>query len=147
MAGKLFNERSETHPLFPSGDWEGFYTYVTGPAADKHPMQFMLNFNDNVITGSGADDVGGFSWKGSYDTGQMQCTMTKYYHSHTVHYNGHVDENGIWGMWQLDFVSGGFHIWPKASAGNQEGVAVSAKEELRPELVPVPVVLPPKKNK
>ncbi|GEO05644.1 hypothetical protein AAE02nite_33080 [Adhaeribacter aerolatus] len=135
---------AETHPLFPSGDWEGFYTYAMGPQADKHPMQFMLNFKANVVDGSGADDVGGFVWKGRYNTGQLECTMTKYYSTHQVHYQGQVDENGIWGLWEMDWLKGGFHIWPKASAENKEAAAIEAKEAVMVEKVPV---LVPKERK
>ena len=55
----------EIHPLFPSGEWEGFYTYEMRPKADRHEMHSMLDFKNNMVKGSGGDDVGRFSWKGS----------------------------------------------------------------------------------
>lgn len=109
----------ETHPLFPSGEWEGFYTYEYGPNAQRHLMSFTLRFQANVVTGSGSDDVATFRWEGTYDTAQLCCKMTKRYLSHTVFYDGNVDENGIWGTWNIrNFMKGGFHIWPKATAEN-----------------------------
>jgi len=103
----------ETHPLFPSGDWEGFYTYHQGPDAHRHMKQFTLEFRDNVVVGRGSDDVGSFRWKGVYDTQTLRCRLTKFYITHTVEYDGYVDENGIWGMWNIRrFGGGGFHFWP-----------------------------------
>ena len=114
------NDLSETHPLFPSGDWEGFYTYVFGPGADRHPMAFLLDFQNNQVSGAGGDDVGPFRWRGQYDKEALRCQMTKYYATHTVFYDGQVDENGIWGTWTIGgYFSGGFHIWPKAEAENE----------------------------
>ncbi len=57
------NDLSETHPLFPSGDWEGFYTYAFGPGADRHSMAFHLDFQNNQVSGAGGDDVGPFRWR------------------------------------------------------------------------------------
>jgi hypothetical protein len=92
-------------------------------------MHFMLTFKENLVIGSGGDDVGSFTWKGSYHKERMECLMTKYYGSHTVYYQGQVDENGIWGSWQLDWVGGGFHIWPKGYSCNHAKQAY----ELEPE--------------
>jgi len=140
MPSKTDNS-SEMHPLFPSGEWEGFYLY--GRDRDKHRMSFTLNFKNNVITGRGGDDVGSFTWRGAYDVEKMTCQMTKHYSTHEVFYAGHADENGIWGTWSITFEmkggiwdtplrdmakatmeamsKGGFHIWPK---GNSRGEAV-----------------------
>jgi hypothetical protein len=54
-----------------------------------------------------------------------------------VYYDGHVDENGIWGTWYIPpFMSGGFHIWPKkreADESVEESVAeaVESTESIR----------------
>lgn len=122
-------ERQEDHPLFPSGEWEGFYTYAMGARADQHKMHFLLSFKENKVSGSGADDVGSFYWEGSYSKERMDCVMTKYYPTHSVFYKGQVDENGIWGTWEISFYTGGFHIWPKAQQENQEAQALAIKEE------------------
>lgn len=121
---------NETHPLFPSGDWEGFYTYACGPNAGRHSMTFYLEFKNGVVTGSGGDEVGPFTWSGSYNTKMMVCKMTKHYLSHTVDYEGHVDENGIWGSWNIRVTfRGGFHVWPKQNAGNEAEEEAEEKPE------------------
>ncbi len=119
----------ESHPLFPSGEWEGFYTYATSSQASQHPMHLFLSFKNSVVTGGGSDDVGRFTWKGSYSKQQLECTITKNYSTHIVSYIGQVDENGIWGIWHLDGISGGFHIWPKMTEQNQQVQAVEIQEE------------------
>lgn len=127
MEGKK-DQSEELHPLFPSGDWEGFYKY---PYAfmQSGQMAFFLNFKAGLVTGGGSDPVGAFTWKGSYDTKALTCQMTKQYSSHTVSYTGHVDENGIWGTWQIgSYTKGGFHIWPKK--GENEEVVVETLEEV-----------------
>ena len=120
---------AETHPLFPSGPWEGFYTYHMGPDAHRHHMHFTLSFDAGIVTGGGGDDVGGFSWRGHYDKAALTCDMVKHYATHTVLYQGQVDENGIWGVWRIgDNFSGGFHIWPKA--GEEEAVEEAVTEQV-----------------
>ena len=103
----------EQHPFLPSGDWEGFYTHELGPRADKFEMDIFLNFRGGIISGGGDDHVGIFSWRGTYDLKKLVCVMIKDYQTHIVEYSGNVDENGIWGTWKLDWMSGGFHIFPK----------------------------------
>ena len=120
------------HPLFPSGDWEGFYTYTDGPQARKHEMHCQLNFGGGKVHGVGSDDVGPFSWKGTYNKQAMECKMVKTYRKEKpVNYEGHVDENGIWGLWNINGVhSGGFHLRPikgAQSAHAQEAQAKKAK--------------------
>lgn len=140
------NQPSEMHPLFPSGEWEGFYTYVMGPDADKHRMQCMLTFKNGTVAGGGSDDIGSFTWKGSYDTEQLLCTMTKQYRTHSVFYQGQVDENGIWGTWKVQRSNGGFHIWPKANAQHEAMQAEEVLEEVEVKEQEVPVVVPEKKE-
>jgi hypothetical protein len=113
---------TETHPLFPSGEWEGFYTYAFSSSAGQHKMSFVLNFQNSLVEGSGCDDIDMFSWHGMYDMEGFTCKMTKHYYGrHSVYYTGHVDENGIWGTWTIGgHWIGGFHIWPKASQGHGE---------------------------
>lgn len=106
---------SETHPLFPSGEWEGFYVYPGFLGKMRDSMHFILNFADGTVTGSGSDPVGAFVWQGVYDTKEQTCNMTKQYIGrHRVMYTGHADETGIWGTWNIrGSLSGEFHIWPK----------------------------------
>ena len=152
---------SESHRYFPSGDWEGFYLYQND--GKKHPMCFSLDFKHGRVTGSGSDDVGGFSWKGTYNHESFTVQMTKQYGTHTIEYNGHADENGIWGKWiygtddkmsQLpssivkgimeafaDEMNGGFHIWPRKNEqtnSESEIESYTLKKELAPgELKPL----------
>ena len=122
--------QTETHPLFPSGEWEGFYTYAYGPNANRFEMQFSLDFHREKVHGSGVDEVGAFSWKGNYDTDLKNCQLTKFYlGKHAVFYNGVADENGIWGVWTIPpLMKGGFHIWPKDKSKGKEEKEVAEKE-------------------
>ena len=125
------NNNGEQHPNFPSGIWEGFYLYHSGPSAHRHPMSFYLNFKDGVITGSGTDDVGPFTWDGTYDVSTMAVTMIKSYRTHQVSYAGMADTNGIYGTWELPGIRGGFHIWPKKNEeeGKQKVVKKKKKQK------------------
>jgi len=125
------DQSSEMHPLLPSGAWEGFYCYHHTPK--QHQMFVELFFENGTVSGSGVDDVAPFVWRGTYDLDTFKLKMTKFYKSHKVFYRGDIDENGIWGLWELgqDFsgippelvptikaafkndMTGGFHIWPK----------------------------------
>lgn len=117
-------DSTETHPQFPSGEWEGFYLYSF--SKQQHKMSFSLNFQNNKITGAGSDDVGAYSWQGTYDKEAMTCQLIKSYTQHQIFYNGHADENGIWGQWSWNplMKGGGFHIWPKNNADANEAEAV-----------------------
>ena len=110
------------HPLFPSWPWEGFYVYQMVGGGRKHKMDFQLDFMGGQVRGSGSDDIGGFGWSGSYNTERLCCEITKqYFSSHSVWYQGKVDENGIWGIWLIPpFARGGFHIWPKGLDSEEE---------------------------
>lgn len=155
------NQPSESHRFFPSGDWEGFYLYQND--GEKHSMNFSLDFKKGIVSGRGSDDVGGFSWKGTYNSESFTVQMTKQYGTHTIEYSGHADENGIWGKWtygtddsmkQLspelvknimeafaDKMNGGFHIWPRQneqSSVESEVEVKTLKKELAPgELKPL----------
>jgi hypothetical protein len=77
-------------------------------------MSFFLHFQKGKVTGSGSDDVGTFSWTGTYSTDTFHCKMTKRYPTHAVYYDGRADENGIYGTWTIGgYYKGGFHIWIK----------------------------------
>lgn len=119
---------SETHPRFPSGDWEGFYTYRTNGGGQRHRKRCVLHFSDGMVTGHGTDDIGAFSWQGTYDTEALTCSLTKTYPTHEVAYQGQVDENGIWGTWSIGLWSGGFHLWPVEK--EEEETAAEETEEV-----------------
>lgn len=128
--------------FLPDGPWEGFYEEYE--RAGNFPMACTLTFADGNISGSGSDEVGTFTFSGSYSK-TYEVSMRKSYHSHTLLYEGHADENGIWGKWQfpaLKFVSAGFHLWPKKGESEQieeeEEVEEAIKELLEIE-VPIEV--------
>jgi hypothetical protein len=131
-------EPLETNPLFPSGEWEGFYTHEFGPHAHRHMMSFTLTFKNGTVSGSGIDDVAYFTWRGRYDTKTLRCSLHKKYPSHTVFYDGYVDQNGIWGTWEIPpFNRGGFHLWPK---GLSENITTQDKEQV-PEFFKMPELI------
>lgn len=123
----------ETHKFLPTGIWEGFYCYHNSSV--QHKMQMTLRFKNNKIYGSGIDDVGSFKWSGKYNLNEFKVNLSKNYSTHLILYNGDIDENGIWGIWNngenlskfgfspeminllkkayKDKIQGGFHIWPK----------------------------------
>lgn len=119
----------EQNPYFPSGEWEGFYLYSSGPDAARHPMAFRLNFRDGKVTGTGTDDVGPFSWRGSYDVVSLAVQLVKQYAGHTVNYRGIADDSGIYGSWELTFARGGFHIWPKKEERENQQAEVEKKSK------------------
>ncbi len=128
-------EKLETHPLLPSGEWEGFYTYEFGPQADRHMMSFTLTFKNRTVSGSGLDDVDYFTWRGHYDTDKLRCSLRKTYPTYTVLYAGYVDQNGIWGTWEIPlFSQGGFHLWPK---GLSENISLQDRADV-PEFFKIP---------
>lgn len=135
---------TETHPLLPSGEWEGFYCYKRD--SEQHKMSIELLFENGNVSGTGVDDVAPFTWKGKYHLETFKIEMVKSYSTHSVLYKGDIDENGIWGMWKIahDFsrypeamkdiikaafkndLNGGFHIWPKKIKSN---INTNEKEE------------------
>ncbi len=123
---------AETHPFFPSGEWEGFYLYPF--SSRQYRMQIWFHFGDGIISGGGSDDINTFTWRGTYDKAGLQCEMLKSYPTHDVHYRGHADENGIWGTWHMDYGSGGFHIWPKGKAGNAEDAEEAPEAAKTPKM-------------
>ncbi len=126
-------QRSETHQLFPSGDWEGFFTYSFGPGVERHPMHCRLNFKLGKVHGTGSDDIGPFSWKGTYNKRMLECQLIKTYRNQSkVGYQGHVDENGIWGSWTIGKGDrGGFHLWPKDTGQQGQEASSASKKKVR----------------
>lgn len=109
---------------FESGPWTGFYLYV--PGGEKHRMDMELTFKDGLVNGAGADDVGPFTIRGHYDAATHGVTWTKAYAAHTVFYRGCREPIGIWGTWEMELMSGGFHIWPR---GEGEGLHLAVEEQ------------------
>jgi len=143
---------TETHPLLPSGEWEGFYCY--NHDSEQHKMAIELLFENSNVSGTGVDDVAPFTWKGKYQLDIFKIEMIKTYSTHQVYYFGDIDENGIWGTWKIahnfdrypdamkDFVkeafkndmTGGFHIWPKKKKLNTNMNAIDEEVEASKKL-------------
>ena len=118
----------------PSGPWTGFYNYRSDRA--KHRMDLTLSFGNSQISGEGCDDVGPFVVAGRFDLTSGECYWTKtYVGAHDVFYRGFREQGkGIWGLWELESGSGGFHIWP---LGEEQG---EDEEEQAEEPVPANAV-------
>lgn len=121
-------QQQEMHPHFPSGQWEGFYLHF----GQKYKKENILNFCDGIVSGHGTDGIGSYTWKGKYDTEDGNCHMTKtYVGAHQVFYSGIVDENGFWGHWKLQFMSDGFHLWPKKAKAKGQFQLTETEEVTR----------------
>ena len=114
-------------------------------------MLIELLFSNSIVSGSGVDDIAAFTWTGKYDIDAFKISMTKHYSTHKVLYRGAIDENGIWGVWEIECdipifsqallesikaafkndLTGGFHIWPKKRA--QETGSSSQEEQAESE--------------
>jgi len=125
-------------PLFPSGQWTGFYNYRPG---DRHRMDLRLTFAQGNMSGDGDDDIGRFLIQGRFDAANRECYWTKsYLGAHDVFYRGFREGKGIWGTWEINvFGHGGFRIWPRhagegeaesESAGQAEPVEAMATETI-----------------
>ena len=124
--------------LFPSGPWVGFFLDRRVPG--RHEMELRLTFAAGVMSGEGRDRIGLFTVDGEYDAASGKCQFTKQYiRGRSVFYSGFNEGKGIWGTWNLDDVSGGFHIWP-------EGMADPTQQTLSEE-ADIPTDPPPKKKK
>jgi hypothetical protein len=114
---------------FASGPWTGYYLY--SDPRDLHRMELDLRFSDGRISGAGADDVGAFSIRGTYESDSQKVWWRKsYLGAHTVSYAGVLDGGRIYGGWDLKVAGampahGGFKIWPK---GRGDGAKASAAQ-------------------
>ncbi len=116
---------------FPSGPWTGYYQY---PDGRRSGMDLQLRFFKGQISGSGLDEVGGFSVDGTYNDANHEAEWVKSFpDGHQVLYRGFREGPvpGIWGTWQIPGNwSGGFHIWPLASGGgDRESLRIAKPQE------------------
>ena len=129
-----------TELKYPSGPWTGFFNY--GARAERHRMDLSLSFSNGRISGDGVDSVGRFLIAGGYEAGSGECHWTKtYIGAHDVFYRGFREGKGIWGTWELAYLTGGFHIWPR---GEEESAreADAWEEPSSCEPISLPGVLP-----
>ena len=97
-------------------------------------MDLHLRFFKGQISGSGLDEVGGFSIDGTYNDANHEAEWVKCFpDGHQVMYCGFREGPvpGIWGTWQIPGSwSGGFHIWPLASGGgDRESLRIAKPQE------------------
>ncbi len=102
----------EVDNRLPTGEWNGFYIESHQPR--RGWMHLYMSFQDGKIKGEGTDYVGPWVAHGDYDTETGICSWVKQYlQKHSVTYSGRIGENGITGQWEISYVTGEFHIWPK----------------------------------
>lgn len=105
-----------------SGDWIGYYNY--GDTQAPHTMELNLSFVGNQLSGRGIDDVGKFTISGTHSG--ADCSWTKTYDTHSIEYEGCLEEGRIWGTWSAGWNRGGFMIWPRK--GNRSEIEVEKPE-------------------
>jgi hypothetical protein len=122
---ELKSPNLEIDPRFCSGAWTGFYLQRWRPG--RHTMTIDLNFRDRRLEADGVDDIGPFTFSGSYDLQNGKCNWTKQYlGKHQVSYAGINEGQGIWGVWQISALwglisdRGVFHIWPEGTNPSSE---------------------------
>jgi hypothetical protein len=95
-------------------------------------------FEAGVVAGSGHDEVGTFTVRGSYDVATREVLFRKSYAgSHVVHYRGFREQKGIWGVWEiLGQGRSGFHIWPLHGGAGAAAAAEQARELTVPTASP-----------
>jgi hypothetical protein len=124
-----------------SGDWIGYYNY--GSQQTRHHMELNLQFQGSVISGGGMDDVGRFSISGCILG--LDVSWTKSYQSHSVEYQGSLDNNRIWGTWIIVFEHGGFLIWPRNGGDGGQRERPEAKPIEKEWLIGFPFAQPARK--
>ena len=121
------------HPVFPSGDWTGYYLQE---GRRRHDM--FLSFRDGRLSGAGQDTVGLFCVRGAYDADTREVWWNKTYPgSHDVFYRGWREPRGIVGNWEIeDTFTGGFRIWPLGEGEGETREAIEQLEEPVETLAP-----------
>jgi hypothetical protein len=85
--------------MYPSGSWRGFWDQVIFGRQSMRDL--VLSFSDRIITGSGVDVVGPFSFEGTYEDNGV-VSLIKRYPNHSVRYEGRWDGEGtIYGDWSI----------------------------------------------
>ena len=129
MSSRPEPEDLETDSRLPSGPWTGFYIQW----GMRGRQDLGLKFRHGLITGGGRDNGGLFTVRGTYDTEEGRCALSKRYDGYEVEYDGYIDDNGIWGRWTIRYEpaapddKGHFHIWP---LGDAEAHAERAQAEV-----------------
>jgi hypothetical protein len=98
-----------------SGPWDGLFIYRRGLGIGR--MKADLRFLNDVIGGTGQDEVGSFSVLGGVDYAKRQCEFDKQYEGgHSVHYKAVLLCGALSGRWTIgEFEEGSFLFWPCSS--------------------------------
>ena len=105
----------ESDNRLPTGEWNGFYLENHQPK--RGWMHLYMSFSGGKIKGEGTDYVGPWVAHGDYDLTTGICSWVKQYlGKHSVTYSGSISDKGIMGHWEISFLAGEFHIWPKGMA-------------------------------
>jgi antitoxin component YwqK of YwqJK toxin-antitoxin module len=97
----------------PSSEWDGFYLYTQDSKQVKHGMTVKLTFVNMVVAGTGSDDIGPFTIKGSYNTMDGAIRFDKTYKTHVVHYVAKMEDGRMTGTWEVGGTVGGFLLHPR----------------------------------
>ena len=84
----------EQDSRFPSGKWTGFFVQKNPPLG-KQWMDLQCVFEKGIITASGNDIVGAFTFKGHYDIATGKCSWNKLYKN--LYYQFHLLEREAFG--------------------------------------------------
>lgn len=120
---------------FPSGAWTGYYQQL----GERWRQDLDLMFANGTLRGGGADPLGRFTVRGTYDgaSGEVVWRKTYAHGGAPVHYRGFREGKGIWGTWEIAaHERSGFHIWPR-TAGTADA-ALAAEAECTPATVQAP---------
>jgi hypothetical protein len=77
---------------------------MVGPKAvwSSANASVVLQFNSSVITGSGVDIIGPFTFNGKLGAQGHVAMLKQYVGQHSVEYQGTYDGEGLmWGEWQI----------------------------------------------
>merc|ERR1712086_7590 len=133
----------------PSGTWGGYYSQRRDANGSpihterRDDMRLELHFAQNVVSGSGSDDVGSYQITGRYSSDSRTIAFTKFYNllNYGVEYRGKCSGQiglGFRGTWHLnseDFSDEGrFHVWPVESNGWEDVQDRSAPADCPPQL-------------
>jgi hypothetical protein len=101
----------------------------------EYLVDFVLEFQNGVMTGEGAEGIGFFVISVKYSTANGECSWVKQYVGrHAVNYVGFREGKGIWGTWIVGLGKGGFQIWLLS-----EGMPLELEKETETSLKPLAV--------
>src|SRR5687768_16392923 len=126
---------------FPSGAWTGYYQQLGA----RWRQDLDLTFANGAMHGSGADPVGRFTVRGTYDgaSGEVVWRKTYAHGNAPVHYRGFREGKGIWGTWEIAARErSGFHIWPRTAGVADAAMAAEAAWTAAPAPAHTPAPAP-----